>query len=188
MSNLETDAATKSSAAQKRLLTPQEKAARQARLKAEEQAEKAELMQSIKALYIPFSLFIATCIFAAGAFMVYYDEPAGYGFIAVTAVIAVSAFICLFKFQNPYRAKGIVPTRDTIMETSSKVGSPDFGTVKLTDKNLPSDRPDMVESEAEIQGHVKAEAQAMAKARAEGRVVAVKTSALIEPEVTAIGK
>ena len=81
--------------------------------KAMEEAEKAEFWQSVKALYIPFSLFIATCIFAAGAFLVYYDEPAGWGFIATTGVIAISAFVALFRFQNKHRAKGIIPNKES---------------------------------------------------------------------------
>jgi ABC-type iron transport system FetAB permease component len=107
------------------------KARRAARLKAEEAAEKAELLQSLKALYIPFSLFIACCIFAAGAFMVYNDEPAGWGFIAATCLIALSAFIALFKFQNKFRAQGIIPTRDTIVESSLVDASPETGSVRV---------------------------------------------------------
>ena len=42
-------------------------------------------------------------------------EPAGWGFIALTGIIAISAFIALFGFQNKYRAKGIVGTQDTEM-------------------------------------------------------------------------
>lgn len=79
--------------------------------KAIEEAEKAEFWQSVSALYIPFSLFVACCIFAAGCFMVYHDEPAGWAFIATTAVVAASAFIALFRFQNKHRAKGIIPNR-----------------------------------------------------------------------------
>ncbi|MBU6453081.1 MAG: hypothetical protein KGS72_14950 [Cyanobacteria bacterium REEB67] len=107
------------------------KARRAARLKAEEAAEKAELLQSLKALYIPFSLFIACCIFAAGAFMVYNDEPAGWGFIAATCLIALSAFIALFKFQNKFRAQGIIPTRDTIVESSLVDTTPETGSVRV---------------------------------------------------------
>ncbi|MBX9940346.1 MAG: hypothetical protein K2Y32_13885 [Candidatus Obscuribacterales bacterium] len=94
------------------------KLTKEERRKALEEAEKAEFWQSVKALYIPFSLFIACCIFAAGVFLVYYNEPAGWGFIGTTVVIAISAFIALFRFQNKFRAKGIIPNRE-----DEKIGS-----------------------------------------------------------------
>lgn len=95
--------------------------------RAREAAEKAELKQALMSLYIPLSLFIACCIFAAGAFMVYYEEPAGWGFIGVTCVLAISAFIGLFKFQNKFRAKGIIPTKDTVVESNVMDASPGAG-------------------------------------------------------------
>ena len=81
------------------------------RRKAMEAAEKAEFWQSVKALYIPLSLFLSCFIFAAGVFMVYNNEPAGWGFIATTAIIAISAFVALIRFQNGFRAKGIIPNK-----------------------------------------------------------------------------
>ena len=96
------------SSTEKKQRSPEEiQAARQAL----EAAEKAEFMQAVMSLYIPLSLFISCCVFAAGAFMVYYEEPAGWGFIGATVVIALSAFIALFKFQNKFRAKGISQLR-----------------------------------------------------------------------------
>lgn len=73
-----------------------------------ERAERAELMQSIKALFIPLSLFLSCVIFSAGVFLLYNNEAAGWGFIAVTGLMAVSAITCLVRFQNPYRAKGVI--------------------------------------------------------------------------------
>jgi hypothetical protein len=102
--------------------SPEEKLAAR---KALEAAEKAEVMQALMSLYIPLSLFIACCIFAAGVFMVYYEEPAGWGFIATTLVLALSAFLALFKFQNKFRAKGIIPTRDTIVESNIVDANPE---------------------------------------------------------------
>ncbi len=79
-------------------------------------AEKAEVWQSISALYIPLSLFIACVIFSGGVFLVYYNEPAwGWAFITATVVIALSAFVALFRFQNKYRAQGIIGGKDTEM-------------------------------------------------------------------------
>jgi hypothetical protein len=98
-----------------------------AKKKAREAAEKAELRQALMSLYIPLSLFIACCIFAAGVFMVYYEEPAGWAFIGVTCLLALSAFIALFKFQNKFRARGIIPTKDTVVESNILDASPEAG-------------------------------------------------------------
>ncbi|CAN5168284.1 hypothetical protein BH11CYA1_BH11CYA1_34800 [soil metagenome] len=100
----------------KKVLTSEELAAKKQRQAAELAAEKAEVWQSISALYIPLSLFLSCVSFSAGAFLLYnYQEPAGWGFIALTAAIALSAFIALFRFQNKFRAQGIVGGKDTEM-------------------------------------------------------------------------
>ena len=96
--------------------TADDLAAKKQRQAAELAAEKAEVWQSISALYIPLSLFLSCVSFSAGAFLLYnYQEPAGWGFIILTAVIALSAFIALFRFQNKFRAQGIVGGKDTEM-------------------------------------------------------------------------
>jgi hypothetical protein len=73
-----------------------------------ERVERAELMQSIKALYIPLSLFLSCVVFSAGVFCLYNNEPAGWGFIALTGLLAVTSIGALIKFQNPYRARGVI--------------------------------------------------------------------------------
>ncbi len=78
-------------------------------------AEKAELNQALKALFIPVALFIATVTFAAGIFLIYNEEVAGWGFLATTAILAVWGFIALLQYQNSYRARGIMPDREDIM-------------------------------------------------------------------------
>jgi hypothetical protein len=93
--------------------------------KATEAAEKAEFRQALMSLFIPLSLFVACCIFAAGVFMVYYDEPAGWGFIGVTVVLALSGFLALFTFQNKFRARGIIPARDAVVESNFIDASPE---------------------------------------------------------------
>ncbi|MFA6212299.1 MAG: hypothetical protein WCT03_16005 [Candidatus Obscuribacterales bacterium] len=100
----------------KPVLTAEQIAAKKQRQAAELAAEKAEVWQSISALYIPLSLFLSCVSFSAGAFLLYnYQEPAGWGFIALTAAIAMSAFVALFRFQNKFRAQGIVGGKDTEM-------------------------------------------------------------------------
>jgi len=87
---------------------------KKARIKAEEEAEKAEFWQSVKSLYIPLMLFLSCCIFAGGAFVLYNSESEkGVGWVLVTiaGIVSLSAFVCLFRFQNPYRAKGIIPNK-----------------------------------------------------------------------------
>lgn len=97
-------------------LTAEQIAAKKQRQAAELAAEKAEVWQSISALYIPLSLFLSCVSFSAGAFLLYnYQEPAGWGFIVLTVAIALSAFIALFRFQNKFRAQGIVGGKDTEM-------------------------------------------------------------------------
>ncbi|MFA7339004.1 MAG: hypothetical protein WC028_19615 [Candidatus Obscuribacterales bacterium] len=100
--------------------TAEQIAAKKQRHEAELAAEKAEVWQSISALYIPLSLFLSCVSFSAGAFLLYnYQEPAGWGFIALTAAIALSAFVALFRFQNKFRAQGIVGGKDTEMISPS---------------------------------------------------------------------
>jgi hypothetical protein len=82
-------------------------------------AEKAEFIQSVKALYIPFSLFLACVIMAAGSFLVYNQEPLGWYFIAVAGVTMISAFVALIRFQNKLRAKGIMPVEENDLPETS---------------------------------------------------------------------
>ncbi|MDZ4835451.1 MAG: hypothetical protein SGJ27_16860 [Candidatus Melainabacteria bacterium] len=84
-----------------------------------EQVERAELMQSVKALFIPLSLFLSCVIFSAGAFLLYNQEPAGWIFIAVTGLMAATAIYALVKFQNPYRAKGVITRADETDSTKA---------------------------------------------------------------------
>jgi hypothetical protein len=73
------------------------------------EAEKAEFIQSVKALYIPLSLFLACVIMAAGVFLIYNLEPVGWAFVAVSGAIMASAFLALIRFQNRLRANGVLP-------------------------------------------------------------------------------
>lgn len=84
------------------------------------EAERAEFIQSVKALFIPLSLFLSCVIFAAGSFLVYNNESAGWGFIAVSGFTSLFAFIALVKYQNTYRARGVMPAKaDEELEVES---------------------------------------------------------------------
>jgi hypothetical protein len=72
----------------------------------ENEEEKAELIQSVKALMIPLSLFLATIITSAGGFLVYSGYSLGYGFVGVGLTMLTAAFVAAIKFQNKLRAKG----------------------------------------------------------------------------------
>jgi hypothetical protein len=72
------------------------------------EAKKADSWQSAKALLIPFSLFVACVVCAAGTFLVYHEEPLGYVFLTFGGVTIVAAFVGLIRFQNQYRARGIM--------------------------------------------------------------------------------
>jgi hypothetical protein len=87
-----------------------------------EAAERAELIQSVKALLIPLSLFLACVIMAAGTFLIYNREPLGWAFATVSVVIIVSAIVALIRFQNKHRARGIIK-QSTTPEESADQGS-----------------------------------------------------------------
>src|SRR5262249_30167935 len=72
------------------------------------EAQRAESWQSIKALLIPLSLFIACLLSAAGTFLVYNGESLGWLFLAVAAATIVTSLIGLVRFQNKFRAKGML--------------------------------------------------------------------------------
>lgn len=78
-------------------------------------AEKAEVIQAVKALFIPLSLFLSCIMFAAGVFLLRNNEVIGWGFIGATAIVSMWAFVALIQFQNRYRAKGIMPDKEDIM-------------------------------------------------------------------------
>ena len=90
------------------------------------EAEKAEVRQAIKALFIPLSLFLSTVIFAAGVFLIYNQEALGWAFIATTAIVATWAIVTLVQFQNSYRAKGIMPDKEDIMIELDQNNEPRF--------------------------------------------------------------
>jgi len=72
------------------------------------EAEKAEFIQSVKALMIPLSLFLSCVVMAAGMFLVYNGEALGWIFAAIATVTVIAAFVALIRFQNKFRARGII--------------------------------------------------------------------------------
>ncbi len=76
-------------------------------------AQKAESWQALKAFLIPFTLFLACVAFAAGTFLVYNQEPLGWIFIVIAGVTIILDFIGLIRFQNKWRAQGILPPEET---------------------------------------------------------------------------
>ena len=73
-----------------------------------EAAEKAEFIQSVKALLIPLSLFLACVIMAAGTFLIYNREPLGWALAATSTLIIIVAITAFVRFQNKHRARGIL--------------------------------------------------------------------------------
>jgi hypothetical protein len=71
-----------------------------------DEAEKAELIQSIQAYYIPASLFLATLIMSAGIFLLYNGYTLGYLLGGLGFTIMVSAFVIFVRFQNKLRVGG----------------------------------------------------------------------------------
>jgi membrane protein YdbS with pleckstrin-like domain len=72
------------------------------------EAEKAEFIQSVKALMIPLSLFLSCVVMAAGTFLIYNGEPLGWIFAAVATATVIAAFVALIRFQNKFRARGVI--------------------------------------------------------------------------------
>ncbi|HEY9678153.1 MAG TPA: hypothetical protein V6C76_09085 [Drouetiella sp.] len=73
-----------------------------------EAAERAEFIQSVKALLIPLCLFLACVVGAAGTFLIYNHEPLGWAFALVSAVTIITCIVWLIRFQNKHRARGIL--------------------------------------------------------------------------------
>jgi hypothetical protein len=73
-----------------------------------EAAEKAEFIQSVKALLIPLCLFLACVIMAAGTFLIYNREPLGWAFAALSTLIIIASIVAFVRFQNKHRARGIL--------------------------------------------------------------------------------
>jgi len=73
-----------------------------------EEAKKADRWQSAKALLIPVCLFLACVLSAAGVFLVYNNEPLGWIFVLVSMSTIVACFVGLIRFQNKYRARGVI--------------------------------------------------------------------------------
>jgi hypothetical protein len=103
-----------------------------------EAAERAEFIQSVKSLLIPLCLFLACVIMAAGTFLIYNHEPLGWAFALVSTLIIISCMVAFIRFQNSYRARGILkhgtdaevinePTANTaehVTEIASTTSSP----------------------------------------------------------------
>ena len=71
-----------------------------------DEADKAELIQSVAAYFIPAGLFVATLIASAGIFLLYNGYALGYLFAGLGITIMVSAFVIFFRFQNKLRVSG----------------------------------------------------------------------------------
>jgi hypothetical protein len=81
--------------------------------KSETAAQKAESWQALKAFLIPVTLFLACVSAAAGMFLIYNNEPLGWVFALISTATIILDFIGLIRFQNKWRAQGILPKEDT---------------------------------------------------------------------------
>lgn len=85
-----------------------------------EAAEKAEFIQSVKALLIPLSLFLACVIMAAGMFLIYNREPLGWAFAVTSTLTIIGAIVAFIRFQNTHRARGILKHGTTSEEVEPR--------------------------------------------------------------------
>lgn len=123
-----------------------------------EAAERAEFIQSVKALLIPSSLFLACVIMAGGVFLLSVHEPLGWAFVLVSVSTIIASMIGFVRFQNKYRAKGILPKHlqeDELVEPAAETQSDtrDEETVSAASSNnepLLSDRAEQ-SAEAAVQ-------------------------------------
>ena len=86
----------------------------------QDEADKAELIQSMQAYYIPASLFIATLITSAGIFLLYSGYSLGFLFAAIGVAIMVSAFVIFVRFQNKLRVGGQIAREEDGKEFSDE--------------------------------------------------------------------
>lgn len=84
--------------------------------------EKADLNQSLKAYLIPSLLFVATLITAAGMFIIYSGNSAGWPFVAVGGTIMLWSFWALITFHNEWRAKGQYHDLDKVGKKPNEIG------------------------------------------------------------------
>lgn len=68
--------------------------------------DRAELIQSVKAYFIPSGMFVSCLLGAAGAFLLQEGYMVGWGFIMASALLIVLSFVSFCTFQNKLRAKG----------------------------------------------------------------------------------
>jgi len=85
-------------------------------------AEKAEVWQAIKALLIPFSLFLACIAAAAATFLIYNGERIGWFIGSLATLVIVLAFVGLIRFQNTYRANGVLANKGGNDDNTAVVG------------------------------------------------------------------
>ena len=97
-------------------------------------AEKAEIIQSVKAFLIPSSLFIATVIMSAGTFLIYNGYTLGWAFVGVSATVITIAFVAFVHFQNKLRAGGKISTGNVELEPSRRQGLASNPEVPAEDK------------------------------------------------------
>ncbi len=75
----------------------------------ESDLQKADSWQALKAFLIPVTLFLACISAAAGAFLIMNQESLGWIFIFISGVTIILDFVGLIRFQNKWRAQGILP-------------------------------------------------------------------------------
>jgi hypothetical protein len=73
-----------------------------------DEIDKAELIQALKAYFIPVAMFIACVMSAAGVFLI--REGYGLGWLVIGAAVTLlaAAFIACATFQNKLRAQGLM--------------------------------------------------------------------------------
>lgn len=73
-----------------------------------DEIDKAELIQALKAYFIPVAMFIACVLGAAGTFLIREGYGLGWLVIGAAATLLTGAFVACATFQNKLRARGLM--------------------------------------------------------------------------------
>lgn len=95
--------------------------------------DRAELIQSVKAYFIPSGMFIACLLGAAGTFLLQEGYMVGWGFIMASGLLIALAFFSFCTFQNKLRARGK-------MKDQFDTPAPDFESVERQELSVSSDK------------------------------------------------
>lgn len=73
-----------------------------------DEIDKAELIQALKAYFIPVAMFISCLMGAAGTFLIREGYALGWFVIGAAVTLLIASFVACITFQNKLRAQGLM--------------------------------------------------------------------------------